>query len=190
MTGRTHDLAAFTTLFYISLTHPLPHMSVPTVFVAVGACLIGGLAPDLDQPTADLWQKIPAGSVISRLLSPLFGGHRFISHSILGIVLFGFLSYQLLEYSKSFLLVDTNLVWYCFMVGFLSHLVMDTITKDGVPWFFPIPVKIGIPPIKSLRIKTGGVVEKSILFPGLLLANFYCIYAYHSKILDFLHTIH
>lgn len=186
MTGRTHDLAAFTALNYIIATHALPEMTLATAFVAFSANMIGGLAPDLDQSTSSLYKRVRAGSVFGRLISPLFGGHRFISHSILGIFLFGFLLDFILGIIGQVLLVDMNIVWWAFMIGFVSHLIMDTFTRDGVPWFFPIPWHIGIPPIRSLRIKTGGLFEKSLIFPGLIVLNGLIIYTHYDKYLDFL----
>lgn len=72
MTGRTHDLFAFTALSCILATQPIPKMSLATGLVALCACFIGGLAPDIDQPTADLWGRLPAGNVISRVFTPFF----------------------------------------------------------------------------------------------------------------------
>lgn len=187
MTGRTHDLAAFTALSYIALTQPIQHLSLGTTIVAFTANMIGGLTPDIDQPTAKLWHEIPAGSVFGKILSPLFGGHRFISHSIVGAILFGFLSYWALQLASHTLLVNMTIVWWSFMIGYLSHLVMDTITHEGVPWLFPIPWKIGFPPIRILRVKTGGIVEKAIIFPGLILLTIYIYFIHYSKVLLFLH---
>ncbi len=186
MTGRTHDLAAFTALNYIFVTQPLIHTSLATAFVAVGANLIGGLTPDIDQPTADLWNRLPAGSIIGRILSPILGSHRMISHSILGTLFFAFVSRFILEHVKSILIVDMNVVWFGFMIGFLSHLVMDLFTKEGIPLFFPIPIKIGFPPLHFLRLQTGGIGEKSIIFPGLMVFNGYLIYQHYHKYLEFL----
>ena len=187
MTGRTHDLAAFTTLLcFVALSPSLPHISLATGIVALGANMIGGLAPDIDQPTADLWNKIPAGSVVGRIFYPLFGGHRFISHSIVGVFLFGYGLMLFLNAISGILLVNMTVVWWAFMIGFVSHLVMDTLTRDGVPWLFPIPVRLGIPPFRGLRIKTGGMIEKSIIFPGLLALTFYIIYLHYAKFSDFI----
>jgi len=186
MTGRTHDLAAFTALSYIITTQPIPKMSLATALVALSANFIGGLAPDIDQPTADLWNRIPAGSIIGRILCPILGGHRFISHSLLGIAFFGIILHYALQLAHSVLLVDMNIVWWAFMIGFVSHLLMDTITREGVPWLFPIPIHIGIPPFKFMRIKTGGMIEKSIIFPGLILANGYIYYHNYGHVLTFL----
>lgn len=181
MTGRTHDLAAFTALTFTLSNISVFETSLPTVFVALSANFIGGLAPDLDQPTARLWRNIRGGSILGRLLSPLLGGHRFISHSIIGFILFGVGLSLILKLINTFLLVDMSVVWWAFMIGFLSHLIMDSLTKEGVPWLFPIPIHLGFPPIKFFRIKTGGWFEKYLIFPSLILINFYIIYTNYPK---------
>lgn len=186
MTGRTHDLAAFTALGMVIATQPLPTISLATGLVAFTANMIGGLAPDIDQPTADLWRRLPVGTLIGKILSPILGGHRFISHSIIGIILFGAGAKFLLIHMGSVLLVDVGIVWWSFMIGYVSHLVMDTFTKEGVPWFFPVPIRLGVPPIRFLRISTGGLLEKSFVFPGLIIINIYIYYTYYSQILSFL----
>lgn len=188
MTGRTHDLAAFTALNIIFVSHSLPQVTLGTVLVAFGANMIGGLAPDIDQPTGELWGRMRGGSMISRIFTPFLGGHRFISHSIVGVFLFGFLAKVILDLSSSFLIVNGTIVWWSFMIGYLSHLMTDTFTRDGVPWFFPIPIHIGIPPFRALRMKTGGFLEKSVVFPLLLFINAYIFYIYHNKFIDFLHN--
>ncbi len=185
MTGRTHDLTAFTALTYVLVTHPLHEMTLATALVAFSANMVGGLAPDIDQPTAALWRRIRAGSIIGKIIQPLLGGHRYISHSIIGIFLFGFVTRTLLTMMQSVLIVDMDVVWWAFMIGFLSHLAIDTFTKEGVPWLFPIPFRFGIPPLKFLRMKTGGIVEKSFVFPVLLLINIYLVYLHYGKVLDF-----
>ncbi|MBP9719388.1 MAG: metal-dependent hydrolase [Candidatus Levybacteria bacterium] len=188
MTGRTHDLAAFTALNILFITNPLPHITLGTAFVAFGANMIGGLTPDIDQPTGELWGRIRGGSVISRMIAPLLGGHRFISHSLLGVFLFGFVAKFILEVTSSFLIVDGTIVWWAFMIGYISHLIMDSFTRDGVPWLFPIPIHFGIPPFRALRMKTGGFLEKSVIFPLLLFTNAFIFYKYHTVFLDFLHN--
>jgi inner membrane protein len=189
MTGRTHDLAAFTTLSFAIAYVPLEPMTLGTVLVAFGANMVGGLTPDLDQPSAALWGKIRGGSLLAKIVDPLLGSHRLLSHSILGIVLFGFLAKLLLGAIDEVLLVDMQIVWWAFMLGVVSHLVMDTLTKDGVPWFFPIPAKIGFPPLRVFRMKTGGFLEKTVIFPGLIAINGYLIYMHYQKFMDFFNSI-
>jgi inner membrane protein len=186
MTGRTHDLAAFTALNLVMVTSTIPEISLATALCAFSANMIGGLTPDIDQPTADLWRRLPAGTLVGKVLSPLLGGHRYISHSIAGIILFAGLSRFLADKASTVVLVNMDVVWYSFMIGYISHLIMDTFTKEGVPWLFPIPIRFGIPPLKFTRIKTGGLVEKSFIFPMLLMANAYIFYKNYSFFLNFL----
>jgi inner membrane protein len=186
MTGRTHDLSALTLLGVIFLWLPNIQMSVATLIVAVMAATIGGLAPDLDQSSNELWHRVPGESLLGKLVAPLLGGHRMISHSIIGLILTGIGLKLLLSAINQVLLVDMNIVWGAFMTGMVSHLIADTFTKEGVPWLFPIPVNIGIPPIKFLRIQTGGKIEKYLVFPGLVFLNAYMYGGNYGKVIDFL----
>ncbi len=188
MTGRTHDLIAFTAMSAVVATQPLGSMTLATAFVAFTANMLGALAPDIDQSTGALWKKVRFGAILGKLLYPIFGGHRHISHSILGLVFFGVVSKLFLILISNVLIVDIEVVWWAFMIGVASHLISDTFTHSGVPWLFPIPVKLGIPPIKALRFHTGSFVEKGIVFPGLILANMWIFYAYHKDIIEFLRT--
>ena len=189
MTGRTHDLAAFTTLNLIVATQPIPTISLATLVTAIGANLIGGLAPDIDEATSDFWHKVPAGTLIGQLVTPLLGGHRLISHSLVGLALFGIGAHYLLQALSSVLLVDMNIVWWGFMIGVFSHLVTDSLTKEGVPWFFPIPFRIGFPPFHTLRIRTGGIIEQFIVFPGLLIANAVLFTHFYQEYLYLFHYL-
>lgn len=186
MTGRTNDLAAFTALSYIVLTQSPHELTLATGLIAFGANMVGGLAPDLDQPTSALWHRVRAGSLIGKIISPLFGGHRFISHSILGIIFFGVVLNIFLKAAVNVVLVDMDIVWWAFMIGYVSHLIMDMLTREGVPWLFPLPIRFGIPPLSFLRMKTGGMLEKSFIFPLLLVINGYLFYVHYDKLLEFL----
>ncbi len=189
MTGRTHDLAAFTALSYVVATQPIPHISLATGLVAFTANMLGGLAPDIDQSSAKFWGQLRGGSFFGRLIAPLLGGHRYISHSLLGVVLFGIVTSKILELIGGTLLVDMRVVWWAFMIGFVSHLVTDTFTKDGVPWFFPIPIRFGLPPFRFSRITTGGVIEKALIFPGLIALNIYIYYHHYNQVLRFVKSM-
>lgn len=186
MTGRTHDLAAFTALNGIFVISALTPMSLATLVVTLGANFIGGLAPDLDKSSSKLWGKIRGGRLISRIISPVMGGHRLISHSLLGLIIGGLISYQFLEAIKHVLIVDNYIVWIGFMSGLVSHLVTDSMTKVGIPIFFPFNWRLGLPPIRKFRITTGGRVESSLIYPGLMLLNGYWFFKYSDKYLDFL----
>lgn len=180
-------MAAITALGVIVLAQPPRIMTLATAVVAVFANLIGGITPDIDQPTAPFWRNLPVGKYFGKIFDMLSGGHRFLTHSLLGVALFGLAVHWLLIFLHPIMQsVNIGLVWWAFMIGMLSHLVMDTFTKEGVPWLLPAPVKFGLPPLKSLRLSTGKLVENFVVFPGLLLLNLWLYYAHSQKILDIL----
>ena len=190
MTGRTHDMAAFTALSIIVVTHPLPHITLATGLVAITANLIGGITPDIDQPTAPFWRNLPVAHYFGKFFDRLLGGHRFLSHSVLGIFLFGMGWHYLLKIlTPSFPHLDMDIIWWSFMIGFVSHLVMDTLTQDGVPWLLPLPFKFGFPPIRALRVATGGLVERFIVFPSLIAIDVFIVYQNYAKIHLMLHSL-
>lgn len=187
MIGRTHDLAAFTALGVIVLSQPPRTVTLATAIIAVLANMIGGIVPDIDQPTAPFWRNLPIGRYFGRVFGALTNGHRFLTHSILGLVLFGFAAHWLLVFLHPIMSsVDIDLVWWAFMIGMISHLVMDTFTKEGVPWLLPLPFKFGIPPVKRLRITTDKTVENLVIFPLLLVFNCWLYFINYEKILDIL----
>jgi inner membrane protein len=172
VTGRTHDLAAITALFAVVLIHPPLQVTVATALLGILANQLGGIAPDIDEPTAPLWRNLPIGGVIGKGVGRLLGGHRFLTHSIFGAALFGILVHELLVFIAPIAhSVDLGLIWWAFMIGLLSHLVMDSFTKEGVPWLLPIPVKFGFPPLRAWRITTGKAVETLLVFPGIALID-------------------
>lgn len=168
MTGRTHDLAAVTLLGAVVVVAPLEPMTLSTALVALLANQIGGLAPDIDQPTAPFWRNLPIGGAVGKIVHDILGGHRSITHSLLGVIAIGFLAHWLLVFAHPIMPnVDIDIVLAAFIIGVISHLIMDSFTKEGVPWLLPIPVKFGFPPLKKLRITTGKSIEKIFVFPGI-----------------------
>lgn len=189
MVARTHDLGAMTALNIAFVVMPIPSISLATALTCIGANFIGGLAPDLDNQSSHLWRRVRGGSIWGRILSPLLGGHRLISHSLLGTIISGGLFWLLLSAISEIVLVDMYFVWWAFMIGFISHLFLDSFTRQGIPLLFPLPYQIGIPPLRRLRIRTGGVAEKALVFPLLMLTNFYLVYNYYPKYISFLNVL-
>jgi inner membrane protein len=182
MTGRTHDLTAFTALHIAFAVSPLPMMRLSTALVAFSLGMVGGVIPDLDEWTSDSWDKIPAGSLIGRFVQPLLlGSHRLITHSLLGMAICGGVLWYGLTAVAHVILVDMTVVWWATMIGYFSHLVADSLTKEGVPWLFPIPLRYGIPPMRFLRIRTGSWREFYMFVPALLLLNGYLLYTRYEQ---------
>ncbi len=187
MTARTHDLAAVTALGILVLAQPARTVTLGTALIALLANLIGGIAPDIDQPTAPFWRNLPVGGVAGKIIDRLLGGHRFITHSIIGGALLSWLFYWLLKFLQpSAPHLDIHLIWQAFVIGMVSHLIMDTFTKEGVPWLLPIPIKFGLPPLRAWRVTTGKVFETWIIFPALLLFDVYYCWSHYQQILSLL----
>lgn len=187
MKARTHDLAAVTALGLVVAAQPTLKLSLGTALVALLANQLGGIAPDIDQPTAPFWRNLPIGGFFGRIIGKMLGGHRFITHSIAGLFLMGFLVSLLLTALHPIMPgIDMNLVWWAFMVGMLSHLIMDSFTKEGVPWLLPIPFKFGFPPLRAFRVTTGKIGE-GIIFAALLIGIAVLCGAHYREIVQFLH---
>lgn len=188
MTARTHDLAAITALGVVVLAQPLRTMTLATVLLALLANQIGGITPDIDQPTAPFWRNLPVGGIFGRMIDKMLGGHRFLTHSLIGLGLFGSLSYYLLKFLQPIMPhVNVSVVWWAYIIGMISHLVMDTFTKEGVPWLLPIPIKFGLPPIKSLRVTTGKKLESYVIFPGFLIFDIWFCASHYTHLLTIVH---
>jgi inner membrane protein len=189
MTGRTHDLAAITFLGVAVIILPVPALSLGTIIGAILANQIGGIAPDIDQPVAPLWRNLPVGGFFGKIITKMMGGHRFLTHSLIGAGLLCFLAYYFLHFISPVLssTISVDIIWWSFTIGVASHLIMDTFTKEGVPWFLPLPVKIGIPPLKRLRITTGKWGETLGVFPLLIAVDIFLCASHYQEILVFLH---
>jgi inner membrane protein len=175
MTARTHDMISFASLVTVASFYPPQSLNIPTFFAALVGNVVGSLVPDMDQASNRLWDLLPAGNLVGRVFRNLFLAHRTLSHSLLGLYIF----YQILAFllPKIFNLnyINPNIVLVSMMVGYVSHLVADSLTKEGLPLFFPLKIHIGFPPIPALRIKTGGWIEKFVVFPGTLIYLFWFI---------------
>lgn len=183
MLARTHDTAALTLLVAVVILAPPPAMTTSTALVAILASQLGGIAPDIDQPTAPFWRNIPVGRYFGKVFGALVGGHRFLCHSLLGVGLFAVLSRLFLDFAGPLMPhIDTTFVWFAFMVGVISHLIMDTLTKEGVPWLLPLPFKFGFPPLKSWRVTTGKKVETLIIFPLLITITVWLCTSHYSTL--------
>lgn len=189
MTARTHDLAAITALGLVANVQSVRTISVATALLVLLFNQIGGIFPDIDQPTAPLWRNLPIGKLFGKAFDKLLGGHRFLTHSLIGVALFGWLFHWFFHLLNLLISkMDAHLVWWAFMIGLLSHLFMDLFTKEGVPLFLPLPLKVGLPPLKSLRITTGKLAEK-LVFAAILLVDIWYCASHYARLADIFHHI-
>lgn len=189
MTARTHDLAAITAFGLVASIQSVRTVTVATALLAVLFNQIGGIFPDIDQPTAPLWRNLPVGRLFGKAFDKLLGGHRFLTHSLLGLALFGWVFHWLFHVLNLLIpRMDAHVVWWAFMIGMASHLLMDMFTKEGIPLFLPIPFKIGFPPLKALRITTGKLAEKAVFVAILVIDIWYCS-AHYQHLANIFHHI-
>lgn len=189
MTSRTHDMIAFASLLTVAVYNPPESHNIATTVSCLIGCTVGSLIPDLDQATNRLWDLLPVGNFVGKILRNLMLQHRTISHSLVGI----FFLYQLLMWLTPKILnpsyINANLVVASIMIGVISHIAADMLTKEGVPLFFPFPFKIGFPPFEFLRITTGKFFEKAIIFPGIILYLIWFVGTYHGQLLTLVKSI-
>lgn len=182
MTARTHDAFAFVSLVTVATFYPPISLNLLTLFAGIVANNIGALIPDMDQAGNRLWDLLPLGDHLAKVFKRIFYKHRTLSHSILGV----FLIYKLLSWVLPKFLnpnfIDPEIVLISIMIGYISHLLADMLTKDGLPLFFPFPFEIGIPPIKALRITTGKWMENIVVYPAIWVFLILVIYYNQEKL--------
>lgn len=155
--------------------------------LAVVALMIGALTPDLDQPAANIWRRLLGGHAVGKIFHAFSGGHRHLTHSLLGVVAIGWLLWQgMHRFIQPEYIPSLVIIWKAFMIGYISHSVADTLTDRGVPWFWPLPFSIKIPPgPEELRVTTGSVVETILLRLGVVIALFLLLSAHWETLRQF-----
>ena len=189
MTGRTHDAIAFASLITIATFYPPARLNLATASACIVANIVGGTLPDIDQASNRLWDLLPFGDNIGSVVRRIFMGHRTITHSLIGV--FIFTSLFLFAIPKIFNsdYINGDLIFWALEIGYISHLFGDALTKDGLPLFFPFPIKIGIPPFRFMRITAGSWVENLIVLPGTAFYIFWFIGRYQSHVNELLKMI-
>lgn len=174
MLGKTHLVIGLTTLAGLNAVTPLvqPHRvdnRIPAgPLLCMLATILGSLAPDLDADEAQVQTELgEVGLAVSTWLRAWGVQHRGLTHS--GLMLLVVLA------------ASAGLGWVAgypdvglaFGLGYLSHLVADSLTLAGTPLLWPLrsakPFHL-LP--RPLRLRTGGPVEPLVflLVTALLIA--------------------
>lgn len=164
MTGTTHQMIALVAAFWVLTAFPVTLGPVLGI-LAIFSIMSGALTPDLDHPATNMWRRMLGGNHIGNIFRAFAGGHRHMTHSILGIFLIGWALRWIV-----FNIINTNfttqalVIWYAFMIGYISHPIADSFTDQGVPWFWPFHFHIKIPPGPGeVRVTTDSYVERIIV---------------------------
>jgi len=109
----------------------------PPTIQGVVATAAGSLLPDIDLPTSAIGRPFfPIASWINRKM-----GHRTLTHSVLGILLFGFLAFVIGWAFRAWLGAPSPQYAWFLTLGFASHILVDTFTKTCVDLFWPARIR-------------------------------------------------
>lgn len=133
------------------------HTDIKTAAVSAGVAGVAALLPDIDDPHSTIGRVVP---VISWLIKKTTG-HRGPLHSLLGAGIFFVLISIILHSARH----DLALIG---LAGYLSHLVVDSLNPQGVPWLWPVKKHFGIP-----ITTTGSFIERLVVTPGMLMVCAY-----------------
>ncbi|KKQ75245.1 hypothetical protein A2715_04280 [Candidatus Woesebacteria bacterium RIFCSPHIGHO2_01_FULL_39_32] len=184
MTARTHDAFAFACLVTVAAFFPPQNLNLATLVVSVIGADIGALIPDMDGAGNRLWDLLPAGHNMGKILRRIFYKHRTLTHSIIGIVaIYKILEWVLFKYLNSTFL-DPGIILASIMIGYLSHILADALTEEGVPLLFPLSINFGLPPIKKWRIKTGKWFENFVVYPGVWIYLIWFVQIHQSELIQ------
>jgi inner membrane protein len=153
MTAPTHITFGILSYFVTAAA-----MQWPVTTGAVATAAFGSLLPDIDLPTSMVGRPLfPIARVINEQL-----GHRTLTHSIVGIFLLTLILLPL------FLLAP--LIFWALVVGYLSHLLIDTENKAGIELLYPSQLRAWFFRDERYRI-TVGSREETILLAFLLVST-------------------
>jgi len=119
-------------------------------FLMILVCVFASLLVDIDTPKSKIGEKV---KVFSWILNKVFG-HRKLFHSMFFAAILSI-----------FIWIFSFKIAFAFFIGYLSHLLIDCLTKEGVMLFYPLKLKF-----KGF-IRTGGILEHILLIILVFLAS-------------------
>lgn len=134
----------------------------------MSGAILGSLFPDIDHKQSYISHKAPVASFAA---STVFK-HRGFLHSPAFILLAGIL----LTAGNRALLSGSALQMAGFFItgfisGILSHIILDTFNKQGIPWLWPYKKRF-----RLLSIKTDSIMETAFAVILTVLIVYYFIY--------------
>lgn len=160
MTGKSHLTIGLVTYAAV-WARPLGAFGAPpfggsptaaTLPVALLAVALGALLPDIDHPSGAIAREEVAGVAVFKPFAWGIGavfGHRGPTHSLLALA-----ALLALGQWPAAPWAWLNLGWLVGW-GYATHLAADALTKSGVPLFWPLAARFGLPPVRRLRFVTG-----------------------------------
>lgn len=148
MLWRTHYLAGAAAGLLIT-----GHADIKTAVITAGVAGISALLVDLDDPHSKLGRLVAPASWVVKVTV----GHRGPLHSLAGAGVVLLLASMFLKSGHAHLVPMV-------VAGYLSHLVMDSLNPQGVPWLWPMKTRFGLP-----MVQTGSLLERLAVTPAMVL---------------------
>lgn len=139
--------------------------AMPLTGATLGAATVAAWVPDVDTPHSRAgWCVYPLALWLERRF-----GHRTITHSLVGTLIFALLCSPLLWLPSLSGSPALRGVWGALLCGYVSHLMADAATKSGVPLAWPSRARWVFPGNEDFRIRTGSRAELGLLIVFVLL---------------------
>ena len=136
MNYKTHKVAGICTGLIASnvfLEQGSPEIMLYSTLL-IGGSYIGSTLPDIDHPNSRIGRHF---KIVNRLC-----GHRGLIHSPLFTLILSFFLLFIGMYLEGY----TKLIYAMFaiglIIGYISHIFIDSLTKSGVPLFYPVSRKM------------------------------------------------
>lgn len=143
MNYKTHINGGLLAGLYMS--QQMTNAPIVSTGVFLGGALIGSILPDIDHKNSYIGQK---AKTISKAINK-FAGHRKLFHAPLIYLLLYSISTSMI--TNKLLLAGTKGLF----LGVFSHLILDSFTIGGLPWFYPLSKK----KFSLSNIKTNSKIE-------------------------------
>lgn len=132
MNGICHKIGGITASVITAYTI-VPEITPTVLITSVVAGTLGSLIPDIDEPNSTLGKKV---KLLSKGIKVIFG-HRGILHTPFFLILVSIgLFFVLKQCPEKYLVLATQASIF-FIIGYLSHLVLDAMTPAGIMLLYP-----------------------------------------------------
>ncbi|AEI44556.1 metal-dependent hydrolase [Paenibacillus mucilaginosus] len=148
MLQKTHSAAGLVAAECVLMYYHMPVFSWESAAGLMIGCIAGPLA-DVDKKGSTMAKVLFPLSAVLRVLKVK---HRTMTHSLLFMAAMFALSISLPE----------PLFW-CFMLAYASHPLIDLLNEQGVELLWPLPIKFRLLP-KFLAVDTGSEMETAIRY--------------------------
>jgi membrane-bound metal-dependent hydrolase YbcI (DUF457 family) len=115
--------------------------------ISAAALAFGSILPDIDTTQSGLGKFVKP---VSRFLERRFG-HRTITHSLLGMAILAALAFPLIGTAPN--------AYVYLLLGFASHLILDTMNIIGVPLLYPSRLQFWFISNRRWRVPYGSPAE-------------------------------